>query len=422
MGSQFKENYKRLAGNSNRSADGAKDLTLVSDALTIVTVGALAAVSGSFVGANNIAVVADGSGNVQISDTLLEVNESGSILQLDGGNTRGFGRNNVMFGVNHLIGSYFYTSYAYPQGNNFIAGSGNTIRNDAGWLNAASFCQGIQNTAYGYTSFTQGLNNINSDAAVVIGRDNVNTQSDSLIVGIGNNSGASRAIIVGAGNTISFGVSSAALGNNNNVLGSQVFVQGGGNDITDDLGLGLPAIGNFCQGLDNAVDGFGNFAQGNACQAFGKATFAQGISAVANRFGQRTWGAGFGVGVSRGQKSRIVFSSGSISDVEETLVMLDLDQDRVYAIKGMVSAKNTNTNTEVAIFEIPLSMAFRDTGGSAVLVNSPIALSGINSGGGSTAWSARLVSSGNNVLLQVTGDASDLVYWVSDLEFLEARG
>jgi hypothetical protein len=91
-------------------------------------------------------------------------------------------------------------------------------------------------------------------------------------------------------------------------------------------------------------------------------------------------------------------------------------------LKGNIAARNTTTNTEVASFIINQAIAYRDTAGAAVLVGSPVPLTRLDSGGGATSWLADLASSGNNILLRVTGDSTDTVEWCADLEFVEVAG
>jgi hypothetical protein len=199
---------------------------------------------------------------------------------------------------------------------------------------------------------------------------------------------------------------------------SRIIAQGG----THTFAAGVS--NSFAQGYTHtfAAGVSNSFAQGQSIVISGNRCFAQGHGPNAIRDDQKTWGSNRGLPVGSAQSSRLVKHVATLNATPVALATLDLETDKTYLLRVGVSARNTTTNTESASFIIGQATAYRDTAGSAVLVSSPVTLTAQNSGGGSTAWSVELASSGNNILLNVTGDATDRVEWCCDFEFVEVAG
>jgi hypothetical protein len=287
----------------------------------------------------------------------------------------------------------------------FAQGRGHTIRGDYG-----VFVQGYDNTVETSTAltFTQGSNNTmatNANACFAQGFGNYVTSNASFAQGTNNY--VKTANWPGFAQGFSCNVTgdfSFAQGMNVTVSGSSSFAQGGSNS-----------------GPNTTVLGDVSFAQGLFTRAEGDRSFAQGLRATARRDDQKTWGSNRGSS-GAAQKSRIVKYLNTANATPVNIVTLDLEEDKSYSLRILLIARNTTTNGETASFTLSQATTYRDTAGAAVLVSSPVALTGENSGGGAASWSARLLSSGNNVLLEVTGDGTDSVQWCADFEFVEVAG
>jgi hypothetical protein len=109
-------------------------------------------------------------------------------------------------------------------------------------------------------------------------------------------------------------------------------------------------------------------------------------------------------------------------NVQTTFITLDLVEDKSYSIKINMSVWNTTTANEGASFILTQAFAYRSTGGSAVLVGSPVSLTRLDSGGGSVNLLADLVSSGNDLLLRVTGETGETYEWCCNFDFVEVSG
>jgi hypothetical protein len=384
--------------------------------------------------------------NSTIAESLFELNGSGStIIQLDFNNVPGPALNSQFFGVGNSFNSYIYAinPTQYPTSSNFISGSGNVI-NSNDWIARASFCQGEGNSInYAYGSFIQGLNNMvlggQGSPIFCVGLNNTiqsgqhhsshctgsnNTMetkcSSTLCHGISNQIRSEKSLCIGNIHSV-FGPGGNTQGSNCIIVGQQSIIWGNNSVCV--------GANNSCKGDDSLtfgssafVQGNGSFVQGNNSHAISDRTFVQGRSARATREDQKSWGSNSNFSQGYAQKSRMVKFLSTLNNTESTLVFLDLEQDKTYAIRLLVSARNTTTNAESAAFELNSALAYRDASGAAVLINNPIAISGINSGGGSVDWSASLMNSGNNVLLRVIGDTSDTIRWLADFEFVEVHG
>lgn len=206
-------------------------------------------------------------------------------------------------------------------------------------------------------------------------------------------------------------------GNNLGIDGETNFAQGQGIGITGNV--------NFGQGMSNNITGSYSFTQGRTCYVTGDRSFARGRSVNVPRDDQTGWGSNRFLGSpfqAQAQKNWIVKHVETTDATQTTLLPFDLQEDQGYDIHINLIARNTDTDDEVASFVLSQAVAYRNTGGAAVLVGSPVALTRLDSGGGASSWLADLVQSGNDVLLRVTGDALDKVEWCCDFKFVEVRG
>jgi len=410
MAEQYKKNYKKVIGKSSITAASDRDLTNKLDAAAL----AFPSVSGSFIGNGFATVVASGS-------SLVVNGLSSSLLLSSGNNLIEAGKNNsaisvinsVILGPNNTIDSYAYSSYPYNVQANFIAGSGNTITN-ASWTAEGNFVQGRgNNLQYGYICFVQGVNNLiepNSDRSFCVGKSNSLLGTSSKTFVQGDSISAS-----GAANSLTQGRNHIIVGSVNKCTGSTNKINGEANSIH---GTSNEVVGDYCLivGENNKIVGDRSMALGFDCAISADDCFAQGNTASAIRDGQRAWGA------FHGQYSAITDNTQTYAALEVSLITLNLIERHSYGIKILISANNMEAAGETATFELSNALAYRDTGGPAILVNDPIAISGINSGGGSTTWEAKLMASGNDILLRVIGDAADQVRWAGNLEFAETLG
>jgi len=274
----------------------------------------------------------------------------------------------------HGIGCMAWGWNNYAQNNySWAIGGGNKVYPVAGdtW-GSYSFAFGYVNTSYGSYNFTFGAKHSIAGASgnnhnIAFGYDNrtVNTSythTYNFLVGLNNDVGTTGAssfnLVVGNTNVISVGTSSAIIGSYCGTARSQQFILG------------------------------------------------------SNRTGS----------VGAAQNSVITRYIQTTSAAQTTLITLDLEEDKAYSIRANIVVRNTTTNSECASYVLDQAIAYRDTAGAAVLIGSPVALTGSNTGGGSTAWSVDLAASGNDILLRVTGDGSDTLEWCGTLEFVEVAG
>jgi hypothetical protein len=186
---------------------------------------------------------------------------------------------------------------------------------------------------------------------------------------------------------------------------------------------------NFIQGVYNTIGVVSTlapttcFLQGrdNTISSAIDRAFGQGRFVKITRDDQKTWGSNRGV-LGAAQTSKIVKHVQTTTASQITLLTFDLEEDKTYSIKINIAARNTTTTTEGASFILAQAVAYRDTAGSAVLVGSPVALTRADTGGGSVNLLADLASSGNNLLLRVTGEAGQTYEWCADFEFVEVAG
>lgn len=178
-------------------------------------------------------------------------------------------------------------------------------------------------------------------------------------------------------------------------------------------------VGTFSQGSDCSTDGNYSFAQGRRSRAHGARSFARGQSATSYRDDQISWGSNRVGEPARAQSAWINKHIQTTDATPTNIITLDLSQDYAYKLTAHIIARNTTTNGENSNFVIRDLLAYRDTAGAAVLVGSPVALTEVQTG--TDTISARILSSGNNLLLEVTGN-TDTYEWLAQLEWLEVRG
>jgi hypothetical protein len=261
--------------------------------------------------------------------------------------------------------------------------------------NRGSFAQGWNIYGTGYASFMQGYN-LRADAGPTPSHYSCLTQ--------------------GAYNYINGYTGCLTQGFRITLSGASTYtsVQGGRHTLTHLL------HSSFIQGsrIETTDQTRYSFAQGMNIDISGDRVFAQGTNIAVSRDDQKTWGSN----VTGAHKSRIVKWATTSSATPINIVTLDLEEDKSYGLQTLLIARNTITNTETASFKLVQATAYRDSAGTAILVSGPVALTRDDSGGGAATWSARILASGNNILLEITGDATDFVRWCADFEFVEVAG
>ena len=180
----------------------------------------------------------------------------------------------------------------------------------------------------------------------------------------------------------------------------------------------------FAQGVSINVGQTANltqvFAQGRNLVMEGSRTFAQGTHVTVPRDDQKSWGSNRGV-ASAAQFSKLIKHIQTTNATQTTIATLDLEVDKTYALRAIVTARRTDANGDDASFILTQGTAYRDVAGAAVLAGSPKALTKEIAAGAAT-YAVDIASSGNNILLRVTGAAVNTVEWCAVLEFVEVLG
>ena len=103
------------------------------------------------------------------------------------------------------------------------------------------------------------------------------------------------------------------------------------------------------------------------------------------------------------------------------MITLDLAADTAYFIDVSLVVRNTTADTDDAIgyLATPI-LARRNASGGAVLITDPQALTLVKAG--ASALASRLYTSGNNIILEVTGTAVAQFNWLAELKFVERKG
>lgn len=272
-----------------------------------------------------------------------------------------------------------------------------------------SLFQGVDFTFGATTSITNGLvqgySHVLGNGAI----DNCLVQGEAHSI----SAGFERIFAQGEGCTVSNN-NAFAQGNTCTVSGSSSFAQGTGCTASG-------ASASFAQGASCTASNENAFAQGSSCVASGYASWAIGIVAQATRSFQRTRSSDRAL-AGAAQASTLTRYLATTDAVQTTLITFDLEQDKAYSIRINLVVRNTTTDSECASFALLQSIAYRNAGGAAVLQGSPVALTRVDTGGGSVNLLADLAQSGNNLLLRVTGETGETYNWCADFEFVEVAG
>ena len=378
-----------------------------------------------------------------------------------GANHTLLGDQQVAFGLNNVLGI---------GANQFVGGIDNVIGNGANnfiWGDGNDFLS----TAY---------------ASVMMGQDNQILGTNGAQVCLGRISNTDGRGAVGLGFSCdAFGDGAVSLGNNNNALGAQGSIAlglqcdsteygatamgrssnaesiygttaigvraysgkngvGRGNTgigyMTESYGRWSVSLGGytvayaglteatkgtaFCAGYESEANGISSVAFGYNSFANGDHSMSQGHHCGAPEEGQRAFSAVRTTTIRRqAQRSFIVKYASTADAVQTNLWTMTLDQDKSYAFRILISARNTVTNTETASFILAQGTVFRDTAGAAVLVGGPVALTRQDSGGGAANLLADLNVSGNDLQLRITGEAAPEIYnWCAVIEMVEVAG
>lgn len=211
-------------------------------------------------------------------------------------------------------------------------------------------------------------------------------------------------------------------GESNFAQGSDVSIDGSGNfaqGLDCSAGSTSTVTATFAQGQDCETDGNYSFAQGRSAKAHGDRSFARGRSATSYRDDQTSWGSNR---IGEPNRAQFAWINKHVQTTDATptnVITLDLVQDYAYKLEVHIIARNTTNNGENSNFVVRDALAYRDTAGAAVLSGSPVALTEVQTG--TDTISARILSSGNNILVEVTGNA-DTYEWLVHAKWIEVRG
>jgi len=253
-----------------------------------------------------------------------------------------------------------------------------------GAYSRASFAQGYRAIASGVSSFAQGYQAYaNVDVTLAIG----------------------RAVNAGGSWSQVFGENVQADTNTSFAAGREIQTSG---------------IGAVAHGYQVFMQGDWSFAAGQSIYTNGYRIFAHGEQVRAERDDQKVFGSNRPLqGAS--QSSHIIKWLQTTNNTPQTILTLDLEEDKTYSIVINIAARDTTTNGRSASFVLTQALAYRDPGGAAVLVNGPVALTKLDSTG-TLAISANLSASGDDLILQVTGQTGETYEWTLDFAFVESQG
>lgn len=105
---------------------------------------------------------------------------------------------------------------------------------------------------------------------------------------------------------------------------------------------------------------------------------------------------------------------------QTTAKTIGLADDSVYWVTVRVAARETG-NTDRAVFQFT-ALAYRASGGGATLQGTVISLVTPIKTAGATTWDATVTTSGNNILVSVTGAAATTINWACDVDYQGVSG
>lgn len=283
-----------------------------------------------------------------------------------------------------------------------------------------ALAQGDNSFAGGANSFAIGDTvNVNYQNSIGVGQDINNYSYNTAIFGTSNTSNApyGNSLIVGDQNSLGFqGYHSFMLGYNNYSAGRQTFAQGRDNSI------GTSSFFSFAQGGYNTL-GTGNtnsFVQGsyNTGGFLSPRVFMQGTFCNAIRPDQKVWGSDRSV-LGGAQASNVVKYLQVSGGVFSPILNLNLEEDKSYQISVESIGRDTTTNGSSVSSVLSQCLAYRDSGGAAVLVG-PSAFTE-SSVGTVPNPAIQILSSGNNINIEVRnepGQTFQFCVWVRFVEIL----
>ena len=359
---------------------------------------------------------------------------------------------NIVVSCGYTQGSGLET-YTGSAGSNIIM---NTQGGSINTYGAANF-QGnsiLLSTNNSYI-YGKGYRNINIGASSEIGnRGNTTAQvNGNISIGYSQRTASYSAsyytyyaINIGSGSYINHGKGMVAIGFDCNLYGyagaGSGFIQhghvaiGSNNKVYGDRAN--TAIGYYCEIKSNTAIGTyinarGNLALGYYCvvQNLLAATNGTG-SAMAQGSNANTWIGGqrsFSSNRMSGgfttipeQGSFTVAGFQTVNATPVAMFTFPTFADKAYTIWGWVIVRNTTTDSENAAFSLPVMLISRNAAGAPVLTGTGVLVKDQAEGAGAAAWAAALAISGNNFVVNVTGDAADTLEWCGWFQVLETKG
>ncbi len=354
------------------------------------------------------------------------------------------------------VSGYFADNHIMMQGSGNTA-SGYSLSQGAGNSTPEAFCmaQGQNNSsgAGGFACFLQGYYNRNlwgsfalmqgwgnycvaSYSSVTVGEDNSILGDPSIamvLVGADNqifDYGISESsVVVGEDNYLQSPYSMVCVGKANYAYDSQggwsTMLTGNSNVINSDARLGLIAgdshtisadvVNFFAIGQSNKISQSNSGAHGGFCSTPSESQRALG----SNRKSISADDANAIDGPA--QASDIVKWVKTTASAWVTIATVVLEQDKSYSMSVNITARRMGADDEAASFYKDQVLAYIDnTASGAVVQGDAVALTLLSTAIGNIAsLTAQVTASGDNVLVQVNGNASENHHWCCRVSMVE---
>ena len=296
-------------------------------------------------------------------------------------------------------------------------GTTNTLyETNATWSRGdyATIGGGTLNIASGNNSTIAGgnTNKVETSGGVIAGGN------DNQIVGpadTGNNVKNSAGIASGSSNVIRCSGQAVIAGGQANEIGGS---------LTSDLGSWCSISGGFQNtiGATNYAV-FSAIAGGRNNKVEAQACLAAGHGAQAlNTNGAFVFGGGTFANVGDAQSTvyviKIETTNATATAMTSMGSSLFIPNDATWAFKCLIVARNVNSNTESAAYEVT-GCIDRESGGTVALVGTPTVTVIAED---VAAWNVTVSAGANNLVINCTGEAAKTIRWVGRLELAEVTG
>lgn len=295
-------------------------------------------------------------------------------------------------------------------------GTTNTLyETNATWSRGdyATIGGGTLNIASGNNSTIAGgnTNKVETSGGVIAGGN------DNQIVGPaeGANVKNSAGIASGSSNVIRCSGQAVIAGGQANEIGGS---------LTSDLGSWCSISGGFQNTIGVAnyavfsaiAGGRNNKVEAQACLAAG-----HGAQAL-NTNGAFVFGGGTFANVGDAQSTvyviKIETTNATATAMTSMGSSLFIPNDTTWAFKCLIVARNVNSSTESAAYEVT-GCIDRESGGTVALVGTPTVTVIAED---VAAWNVTVSAGGNNLVINCTGEAAKTIRWVGRLELAEVTG